>query len=269
MKAGMTTRRNFLRASLLVYALVAYPGRAICAGRRDDPTRLPEQAQGIVTQIIDSASLRLDDGGLLFLAGLDPLALHFNGHADPGLLGELQSLLANQPISLRADHAIVDRYDRLTGQGVDSNGQWLQAEILRRGLGRVLPGPDARFGLDRLISIEDQARRANLGLWARPQRQVLSPDNAHRLLGQFGLIEGRPTHVGRARSGYYIDFDAGPKRHLFSVKIGALQFTGRKSGRVDPFALVGQRLRVRGLVEDRGHPFMLVTERDQLEILDD
>jgi hypothetical protein len=120
-----------------------------------------------------------------------------------------------------------------------------------------------------LLNAEGKARQAKLGLWADPYYAVLAAENSVALSarsGEFVLVEGRILRLGQTSARFYLDFGAARGVDL-SVTISkqfAKAFTGAGL-RIE--ALPGQRVRVRGLVENRPGPSIDIVSPLALDVI--
>ena len=80
--------------------------------------------------------------------------------------------------------------------------------LLSAGYARVRPEFETRDCAAARLAVEDEARRAGLGLWSEPDYAVIPSSDAAALRsrdGQFVVIEGRVRRVGFGRSRLYLD----------------------------------------------------------------
>lgn len=187
---------------------------------------------------------------------------------DPGAQARraLEALTLDRRITLRRSGARVDRYDHVVGQALRADGLWVQGALIRRGLSRVWPVPDQRGALRPLLALEATARAARRGLWDQDAFRPLAPEDAGDLVGRFALFEGVPVRVGPARAGLWIDF-AIPWRRALSLRVDGLTLRRARAAGVDLGAVLGRRLRVRGVVEWEGGPRIQVIQPEQIELV--
>ena len=161
-----------------------------------------------------------------------------------------------------------DRYGRLLAQVYRDDGLWIQGELLRRGLARVHVTADTRPLASDMLAIENQARAAGAGLWRNPRFRVRSADEAGRALGSFQLIEGRVLDAARRGDRWYLNFGE-DWRSDFTVVIPARALPDFAAAKIDPWALKGRVIRVRGWVESFNGPMIEAVIPEQIELIEE
>ncbi|GGF33652.1 nuclease [Aliidongia dinghuensis] len=249
------------------------PGTAIARSRTvaDAPPDLPEIAAGTVASVEDGATLTLDDGRVLRLAGLlapaPPLALGPDTAwpAADAARRALADQVLGQPVSLHAAAAAPDRHGRLLGQLVLSDGTWLQAALVRAGADRVEPAAATAPLAPALLKAEADARRHHRGLWRLRAYAVLTPERlAARDTGTFVLVEGRVLSVAATHEATFLDF-AADWHHGFTVRVPHAVLA--RAPAFDPAAFEGRRVRVRGWLVWEGRPILELADPTALEPL--
>ncbi|MDR3518426.1 MAG: thermonuclease family protein [Azospirillaceae bacterium] len=250
-------------------------GAAIAAvSSRDVPQR---GADGVVNAVPDGDTVVLSDGRLIRLAGIEAPQ---RGRRPPGgadaqpFAAEAQAVLDT---TVRGRHVVpwfdrerTDRWGRVVADLQLDDGSWLADVILAAGAARVVPTAESRSGAARarlraMIAVEAAARAARRGLWAVDFYQVRSPDNPGPP-GSFQLIEGRVTDIATRRGQWSLRLgigDAGVVVGLTASVRRALRAVGR-----DAAALLGQRVRLRGWVVDRGVPTIEIAVPEQIEVVE-
>jgi endonuclease YncB( thermonuclease family) len=259
---------GWVRRTALI-GLVFFP--LVAWGSVPAPDALPEIAAGPVRSVEDGATVTLEDGRVLRLAGLlaptAPLALDPDASwpiADSARQA-LEDLVRGQNLSLRAAAAAPDRHGRLVGQAILTDGTWLQRELLKQGRDRFEPTRDLGPLAVSLLKAEADARRHHRGLWRLAAYAVRTPDNlTARDTGGFVLVEGQVLSVAPAHDATYLDF-AQDWHHGFTVRIphAVLQ---RADG-FDAGTLQGAKVRVRGWLAYEGRPILDLDDVAALEPL--
>jgi hypothetical protein len=97
---------------------------------------------------------------------------------------------------------------------------------------------------------------------------VRSAADAGRAVGSFQLIEGRVVEAARRADRWYLNFGE-DWRSDFTVIIPAQALHDFAAAKVDPYALRGRVIRVRGWVESFNGPMIEAVIPEQIEIIDE
>lgn len=220
-----------------------------------------------VSEVVDSRSLRLADGRSVRLAGTEPFGL-LTSDPDPmeaELRKRLVDLVGNREIEIQTVAVEPDRYGRLSAI-VAIDGRLLQEIVAREGLVVAFAGGNALPCFDRILAAETEARKEHRGFWTGELPQARTEALASRI-GHFAIFEGRVISVGNRRAWTYLNFGfrwsedvtaaiAAEDRELFG-------------GEAVLLALAGQRVRVRGFLEQKGGPMVVLRSPMQIEVLSD
>ncbi|MCC6736640.1 MAG: thermonuclease family protein [Bauldia sp.] len=254
---------------ILLAAIAAGPAIAAERGFADAGCELVPGIAGRVEAIIDATTLRLEGGAELRLAGLEPVA------PSPATAAAAMTFLADvalgRTVEVRYGPVSADRYGRSVGHA------WLVGTATEPSLGVLLAGAglarvSAPLGdascTGALLAAERAARDAGLGLW--PENPPLGADDeALRTAGDdFALVEGRILSIGRRERTVYLNFGRDWSTDFtVSMTAAVAEAIEAAGGPLD--ALVGQRVRIRGLLAHRDGPWIRVDGAWQIEILDD
>ena len=253
-------------AMLLVLAVVA-PARAATTAP------LVEGGTATVGAVIDGDTLTLVDGRTVRLAGIQAPKLPLGRpEGTPWPLADaaraaLAALVLDRPVRLSFAGGRTDRYGRALAQLHTVEGLWVQGEMLRRGLARVVSQADDRALAGEMLALESAARNAGRGLWADPFYRVRTIDEAAGAVDSFQLVEGRAARVTTVQGHTYVDFGV-DWRSDFTLAIDAQARRRFAEAGLSPDTLVGRRLRVRGWIKSRNGPLIDVTHPEQIELLE-
>lgn len=228
-----------------------------------------------VAEVIDGDSLRLEDGRVLQLSGIQapsPPADTTADSAEAWPLGleaarALETLIGDGPVTLFYGGNRRDRHERILAQATNAQGLWLQGALLRRGLARVSSYPDNRQGVAELLALEQQARNQRRGLWRHPLYAVRRPQDSGQDIGSFQLVEGRVLKVAIVSGRAYLNFGE-DWRSDFTLVIEAAQRRQFEAEGLDPRLYEGRRVRARGWLGYRNGATITVTHPEQIEVLD-
>jgi hypothetical protein len=247
----------------------AQPTRAACDG--------PGPQAGTVAGLDARLELTLADGTRLGLAGIDPaLPTPDRPDLDVTTRDAVAAWLVGRAVTFRLLSAQPDRWGRRAAlvylAATDAAPPIsAAAAILGEGLARYRPDPTASGCLQPLHAIEAAARAAQLGLWADPYYAVLGTTDYAGFAERAGgvvLVEGvlREIRSGPVRTMLLLEPRDAGRRAL------AITLLQRKVEMFDAAgfnfrALIGRRIRVRGLLETRFGPHIELATPDDVELL--
>ncbi len=233
-----------------------------CAGER-------EIRAAHIMRVENNGVLVMTDGRALKLEGIR-LPGGPQDHAPQALAdearGALDGLARGRELDVHAVWPKEDRYDRVRGQIFGEDGQWLQRELLRKGLARVEIAPDRGECYRELYAAEAEARRAGLGIWANTAYAARPPDGVRSDTGTFQLVVGRVLSAAASDGKVYLNFGQDVRRD-FTVVIGPEDVKTFKAMGVDPLAYGGKLVRVRGVVQRLNGPAIAIGNPKQIELL--
>jgi micrococcal nuclease len=261
------TMPSVLRFLALIALLIAsVPSEAV-----ELPTGLKPGGTGRVVEVVDGDTIRLADGREVRLVGIQAPKLPL-GRPNfptwpmaPEAKAALEELILRQEVVLGFGGRDHDRYGRLLAHLFrESDGLWVQGEMLARGLARVYTFADNRALAGDLLAREREARQARRGIWALDHYAILTPETANRALDQYALIEGRVVRAGEAHGAAYLNFGPDWKTD-FTAVIRAPGLRVFAEEEIDVAAYQGRRIRVRGWVESWNGPMIEITHPEQIE----
>ena len=229
--------------------------------------------------------LRLADGRLLRLAGVEAAADTPTTPDRAAAAGDaLAALIKDRALTVTILAPKPDRWGRLIGFASVADGPaagragGLAAAALAAGLGRFRPEPAAAACRAALLSAEDSARRARLGLWADPYYSVLAVNDGSSFAGRAGtdvVVEARLAAVEAGPYRTRLRFAASDTaasgartqgRNLEATVLPRVMKTFEAHG-VDFTSLIGRTLRLRGLLDRRFGPQIELAGPDDVEVL--
>jgi endonuclease YncB( thermonuclease family) len=254
-------------------AALALPGPAApAADCRVEPT-----AAGPVARVTDGRTLVLADGRTVRLAMIEVPAMpppsgsatERQASAARASSAALAGLVAGNDIALAASGT--DRYGRVLARAyVARNGAWRPVEIdlVAAGQAFVSPYADNQNCAGDLIAAERRARVGKVGLWDDPYYAAREADDPAAVLAALGrFAEGRVVSVRESGGTVYLNFGRRWSED-FTVTISKRNERSFAEHGVVPKALAGRRVRIRGVIEERGGPWIEVVAPGQIEIAD-
>ncbi len=241
------------RAVILAIALISPPAAA----------KAPQFEAGEIVE----ASAVLDGGELALADGrhVAPLGILLPRGREPGAALAREALAARligRALELRFDGSRGDRHGRVAAH-LFVDGRWLENDLVKRGLARVMGTAEHRRGIAELLRSEAQARRARRGLWREPAYAVRRAEAAGQHAQSFALVEGKVVDVGRGENALFLDFAA--DHQGFRLRLSPEALALFRSAAIDPAAFIGRRIRARGFVHGSERPTIDVTYPEQIE----
>jgi hypothetical protein len=234
----------------------------------------------------ERGEIALADHRVARLAGLD---LPDPARGAPALAAALHDLVASRylgrPAALVVFAAASDRWGRTladigapqdagepasAAQVLPSAAQVLPSvaqALLAAGLARVRPEFETRGCEAERLALEAPARTKRLGVWGDPDYSVLAADDVAQLArrdGRFVVVEGVVSRVGLGRSRFYLDLGGRGDLSVVASRKTEAAFTAAGAPLA---ALAGERIRVRGVLDDRFGPQIEISDPLMLERL--
>lgn len=179
----------------------------------------------------------------------------------------LAGLAEGKTLSLSFGGRKIDRYGRLLAHLYTEDGNWIQGELLKRGLARVYTFPDNRALAADMLALERDARAAKAGIWGDDFYALRTPQSVAADIGTFQLVEGMVMDAASVRSRSYLNFGEDWKTD-FTIVIAAPARKMFEAAGIDIISLAGRRVRVRGWVQSYNGPMISVSHPEQIEVLE-
>jgi micrococcal nuclease len=250
-------------ACVSLLAVFASPSLAACgrpAGR--------VEAVGVDERL----DIELSDGRIVRLGGLDtPNAKR----GAPEIANRARAFLSDRLLGQDVDLVLMaggtDRWGRTVADLVVSDPPGgsagsIAAALLTAGFARVKPEFETRGCAAERLMIEERAREGETGIWRDPQFAVIQSSNSaelRRWARTFVVVEGMVRRVGFARSRIYLEFV--PRDGPTIVVARKLETALAREG-LPVAAMVGQTIRVRGVIDDRFGRRIEVADPAMIEI---
>jgi micrococcal nuclease len=215
-----------------------------------------------IRDVLDGTTLALADGRVMRLVGIEtPL----RGALAQQAKAALNDLVSGGAVELRFAGNPRDRQGRVLAQ-LYVGALWVQGELLHRGLARAHGAADNRAGISEMLALERQARRYHRGIWSDRAYAVLSADDAAQSAGTFQLVDFTVAEVASVAGQIVVSAGADRRRSL-SLAIAAPVAKLCRDAGLDPFALKGKRILVRGFIDGKVHPTIAITFPEQIELM--
>jgi len=147
-----------------------------------------------------------------------------------------------------------------------SDGATWQEVLVADGAARVSPASDDHSAIEKLLSLEAEARAAGRGLWAMSAYKVFEAGAARGAIGAYNIVEGTAVTAERHASRLYLNFGEDYRTDFTAGAAGRLATRWAKEG-IDLASYAGKKLRVRGFVESINGPSIDLKHPLQVEVL--
>jgi endonuclease YncB( thermonuclease family) len=224
-----------------------------------------------VRAVIDGRTLRLADGRQVRLAGIEVGPPAEGDSAAKAAKLALESLVIGRDVALMRLGPELDRHGRsvaLVALPQASAGQSLQHALLAQGHARVAADIGDFACAVSLLAAEKTARAAALGLWADPyyvMRNAEDPAGILAVRGRFAVVQGRVLSVRESGGTIYVNFGRRWSDD-FTVTILKRHERSFTAAGMPLNKLAGRHVRVRGVIEERGGPWIEAAVPAQIEV---
>ena len=226
-----------------------------------------------VTEIINPLTVKLEDGRLVHLAGLDYPDLDFYDPGDISVAAVeiLTDFLKGKHVRLfQTRDKEKGRVNRM-GHHIahlrrTDNNVWVQGLLLSLGAARVRTTFYNPEMAEQMLALENIARKENSGLWEIDEFKILTPETAAEHLGSYQVVEGVVKKVSMQKSHLYLNF-GNNWREDFTISIAKSDLRQFNKQQLNPQQWNNKTLRVRGWIESYNGPLIRVDHPEQIEIV--
>lgn len=227
---------------------------------KDDARPLYVGTPGRIDQMIDGIRLRLNDGRIVQLSGID--VPDDGALAAKEFLDTLFAKTTQRDVILyqtaSADKGRTTRMGHTLGQLVRKDGTvWVQGAMIAAGVARAWPTPSNPELADKMFALEQTAITAEKGLWAKdsPHRLIAASAADISTTERLAVAQGTIRKVAMVNNVTYLNFGDDWRQDFTVALPAALRQTLSRQG-IDPFRLQGQTVRVRGWLRPYNGPFI-------------
>lgn len=267
-----------LLAAFVVAAFVVLSAAAARAQLQPAPgCELEHIGTGKVRRVLDGRTIQLEVGQQVRLAAIEvptlPLPRHSGPEAQAALAAKaaLDSLVAGRTVILKKHGPDADRYGRVVAHVfVEGKQRSVQHHLLAEGHARVAAEVGTLACARELQASEAAGRAAGLGLWNDPYYAVRRAEDSARLLtdrGRFTVVEGKVLSVRENRGTIFVNFGRRWSED-FTVTILKRNESIFNAAGLTLKKLSGREIRVRGVVEQRGGPWIEVARPEQIQLVE-
>lgn len=235
------------------------------------------RSMGLVTvdQIIDPLRVRLLDGRIVQLTGID--IPDFNP-ANPGEISA-QAIDALRLMLEKKEATLYQTKDDGEGRRnrmghhlghLETRGDktWIQGTLIANGLARILPAAKHTEMAAQMLKAEEEARKETAGLWKETAFAVLTPETAGTAMNNWAVVEGKISKTGASNNVVFLNF-GDDWRKDFTIGIEGEVRRQLSKNNIAPIEMAGKRVRIHGWVEDYNGPYIKLSNAVWLEVLPD
>ena len=262
-----------------IFMLLMAPAAALCADNKTEAepnifAALEQGSDGKVEQVIDPLTVKLRDGRIIHLTGLDypDYDPYKPGPFSVTALNVLRDFLKNQIVKVSRTKG--SKTGRITRMGHEiahvtraGDDIWVQGMMIGLGLARVRTEKDNPEMSAEMYRLEQAARSEKVGIWELSAYAISSPEGAAARVGSFQIVEGRVKSVGMRNNTTYLNFGNNWKKD-FTVVLSAQSRRDFLKLGINPMDWNGQAMRVRGWVGFFNGPVIDIDHPEAIELLD-
>jgi endonuclease YncB( thermonuclease family) len=219
---------------------------------------------GTVRAVLDGRTLALTDGREVRLAAIEV------PDAEPAGKLALEKMLGGRAVKLKRVGEEKDRHGRLLAHVFAADDtRSMQQTMLAAGHARVAARVGDMACARQLLGAEQAARAAGLGLWsdaAYAPRRVDDPAAVLAERGRLTLVEGKVVSVRESGGTIYVNFGARWSEDFTASVLKRNERVFAVDG-LELKKLAGRAVRLRGVIEERGGPWIELIRPEQVELL--
>ena len=228
---------------------------------------------GRITEIINPLTVKMEDGEIIHLAGLDYPDLDYYEPGDIAVtaIKILEDFLTDKDVTLyqtkSKDKGRINRFGHHIAHIVrKEDNVWTQGLLLALGTARVRTTEYNLEMAKQMLAIEDKARINKNGLWEENRFPVLTPKQANDKIGTYQVIEGNIKSVSMRKNRLYLNF-GNNWREDFTVSISSFDLKKFTRQKINPQNWSGKRIRVRGWIESYNGPYIKIDHPERFEAI--
>lgn len=158
-----------------------------------------------------------------------------------------------------------DKIGNIIGHVMTEKRAWVQSLLVSNGLAWVDPSANKTNLTYALNRYEERAMQLRNGMWNMPEFSIKNISDIKNYIGSYQIFEGvvvgcsyeNPTYISFGRNkGDFMALLMPDLEHELVEKTG---LTDRD--------MIGQKVRIRGWVEDKNGPAIILRQADQMEII--
>lgn len=227
-----------------------------------------------VIEILSPLTLKLDDGRIVHLAGLDypDLSYHEGGTFSATALHILKDFLEGQSVVIyqtpKKDEGRMNSMGHAIAHLARAQDDvWVQGLVLKLGLARVRTTTYNAQMATQMLALEDHARTQNAGIWREDSEYaIINATTTDDIPDGYHIVTGRVRSIASVKNMLYINFGDN-WRDDFTVAIQQKDMRKFMKANLNPKQLNGRNVRVRGWVRRYNGAYMEIDHPQRIEVL--
>jgi micrococcal nuclease len=252
----------------------------------DIPTNLKFIDLALVKKVIDPYRMELDDGRIIYLAGIDvpDMDSYDAGPISVTAKELLSDLFVGRNVRIyqlrQNTEARINRMDHHIAYLIDEKDNiWAQGALLSRGLARVRTTLLYRDLADEMLALEKEARKMAktpendeneglpVNLWRNEENQIYTPETVLDAPHRFQIVEGKILKVATVKNMIYLNFGADWKKDFTVTMDSSARRLFSKEG-YNPLSWTGKTVRIRGWIDEYNGPYIELDHPQRIEFIE-
>jgi micrococcal nuclease len=177
-----------------------------------------------------------------------------------------QKLVEGKKVSLEYDQKKRDDYNRILAY-VWGDGVLINGELLRKGLALVdVRSPNYKHQ-KMFFDLQKEARDFHRGIWEKIEDHAFSHQEAFKLIGEIGVVQGTIMSVTTGREKVYLHFGKNGENDFTGIIYkGNLQSFPWESEDLSR-SFLGRKVKIYGFVKNNEGPAIIISAPSQVDIL--
>jgi micrococcal nuclease len=232
-------------------------------------------AEARVAKVIDGDTIVLEGGEKVRYLGINaPEIRRWEGNQwipKKQICGEEamsynQKLVEGKRVRLEYDQEKRDDYNRILAY-VWEDGVLINGELLRNGLALVDVRSPNRKHQKMFFDFQQEARDFHRGIWEKIEDHTFFEQEAFKLIGEIGVVQGTIIRVTIGREKVYLHFGKNGEKDFTGIiyKDNLQRFPWESKELERSFS--GRKVKIYGFVRNYGYPAVIISAPSQVDIL--
>lgn len=177
-----------------------------------------------------------------------------------------QKLVEGKRVRLEYDQKKRDDYNRILAY-VWSDGVLINGELLRKGLALVDVRSPNRKHQKMFFNFQREARDFHRGIWGKIEDHTFPYQEAFKLIGEIGVVQGTITSVNTGREKVYLHFGKNVEKDftgiIYKDNLQIFPWDSKDLAR----SFLGRKVKIYGFVKNSEGPAIIISAPSQVDIL--